>query len=309
MSKEIEFRNIGDLLGETIEEIVSKAGEVDAPMGEALSTGLLDLDAALGGLWPGELVCIAGTSRSGRHSLACQIGMSAARQGAAVLVVSTETGARQVALRVLAADARVDACRLEAGELDEDGWDRVADASGAISSLDLRVCCDRDIGMDDFVALAGDAMEGCGKGLVVLCGIDRVAETSGRDSCWVVERMKALAVDLRVPTVATADMPEGLVRCARMGGYDPSGIRMAVGVDDECDSLVLLDRSVTPEEGAGADAPDFGTAVVAVAKNRHGACGAVELAFAVEYGRFLDLIRDEGSRSGFCSQRLSLTGR
>ena len=290
MSDEIKVQNIGELLEETMEEIISKASEPDTPECEVLSTGLLNLDAVLDGLWPSELVCIAGTSRSGRHSLACQIGLSAARQGAAVLIVSTETSARQVALRALAADARVDACRLEAGELDEGRWSRVADASGTISGLDLRVCCDRDISIDDVAAFAGDAMDGCGKGLVVLCGIDRIAETSGHDSCLVVERIKALSVDWCVPVIVTVDMPEGIVRCARMGGYNPSGIRMAVGVDDECDALMLLDRSVTPEEGASADAPDFGTAVVAVAKNRHGACGTAELAFVREYGRFLDLV-------------------
>ncbi len=292
MNGEIKVRSIRNLLEETMEEIVSKASEVDAPEGEVLSTGLLNLDAVLGGLRPGELVCIAGTSRAGRHSLACQIGLSAAKQGAAVLVVSTETSARQVTLRALAADARVDACRLETGELDECGLRRIADASESISELDLRVCCNRDIGMDDVVASAEDATCGCDKGLVVLCGIDRIAETSGRDSCWAVERMKALAVDLCVPVVVTVDMPEGIVKCVRMGEYDPSGIRMAVGVDDECDALMMLDRSVTPEEGAKVDSPDYGKAVVAVAKSSHGACGTVELAFAAEYGRFLDLVDD-----------------
>ena len=291
MSKEIMVQDIGKLLEETIEDITIRASEVDVSGGESLSTGLLNLDAVLGGLRPGEVVCIAGTSRSGRHSLACQIGLSAAKQGAAVPVVSTETSARQIALRALAADARVDLSELEAGRLDEDGWKRVVDAAGAISGLDLRVCCNRDLNMDDVNAFAEDAMGGCGKGLVVLCGIDRIAETDGRDSCWVVERMKELAIELRVPVVVTVEVAEGVVKCIRRGGYGPDGIGMAVGgVEDECDALMLLDRSVTPEEGAGADAPDFGTAVVAVAKNRYGSCGTVELAYVREYGRFLDLL-------------------
>ena len=290
MSKDFKVRNIGELLEEAIEDITKKANGADASDDVVLSTGFLNIDGTIGGLRPGELACIAGTSRSGRHSLACQIGLSAAKQGASVLVVSTETSARQVALRALAADARVGVSELDAGRLDEDGRKRVVDAASVISELDLRMCCDRDIDMDDVVAFAEDAMDGCGKGLVVLCGVDRIAETSDRDPCWVVGRMKALAVDLRVPVVVTVDMPEGIVRCARMGGYDPSGIRMAVGVDGGCDVLMLLDRSVTPEEGAGAGAPDFGTAVVAVAKNCHGACRMIRLAYAQEFGRFLDLV-------------------
>ena len=193
MGKEIKVQSIGSLLEETVEEITIKASGIDVSEGEILSTGLHNLDEVLGGLRPGELVCIAGTSRAGRHSLACQIGLSAARQGAAVLVVSTETSARQIALRALAADARVDISELEAGRLGEDGWERVVDAAGTISGLYLRVYCNRDIGMDDVNAFAEDAMGGCSKGLVVLCGVDRIAETSGRDSCWVIERMRGNA--------------------------------------------------------------------------------------------------------------------
>lgn len=293
MSKGFKVQDIGELLEETMEGIVIKASEVETSGGETLPTGLLNLDAVLGGLWPGELVCIVGTSRSGRHSLACQMGISAAKQGASVLVVSAETSARQIAVRALASDARVDVCKLETGELDDDGWERVASASEMISSLDLRVCCNRDIGMDDVEDLAGDALEGCAKGIAVVCGIDRIAEVCGCDAGWVTRRMKALAVGLRAPVVVTVDLTESIVRSVRMSGYSPSGIALAVGgVDDECDALMLLDRSVTPEEGAEANAPDFGTAVVAVAKNRYGACGTADLAFVREFDRFLDLVDD-----------------
>ena len=295
MSSEIKVQEIGKLLEETIEDVTIKANGIGVFEGEMLSTGLLNLDEVLGGLRPGEVVCLAGTSRPGRHSLACQIGLSAAKQGAAVLVVSTETSARQIALRALAADARVDLSELEAGRLDEDGWKRVVDAAGTISGLDLCVCCNRGIGMDDVSSIAEDAMDGRDKGLVVLCGVDRIAEASGCDAGWAVERMKTLAVELHVSVVVTVNVAEGVVKCIRKGGYDSSDIGMAVGgIEGECDALMLLDRSVTPEEGAEADAPDFGAAVVAVAKNRHGACGAARFAFVREYGRFLDLVDDEG---------------
>ena len=119
MNSEIKARDIKVLLEETIEGVTNVAKGVVEVEGTELSTGLLNLDEVLGGLWPGELVCIAGTSRAGRHTLACQNAFAAAKQGATVLVVSTETSENQVALRVLSAEARVDFCRLQAGELGE----------------------------------------------------------------------------------------------------------------------------------------------------------------------------------------------
>ncbi len=150
--------------------------------------------------------------------------------------------------------------------------------------------------MDDVVAFAEDAVGSRDKGLVVPCGVERIAETSGCSPECAVEQMRALAVGLRVPAVVTVDVAEGVVKRIRKGGYGPDDIGMAVGgLEDESDALMLLDRSLTPEEAAEADAPDFGAAVVSIARNRHGACGAAELAFVREYGRFLDLADDAGA--------------
>jgi len=109
--------------------------------------------------------------------------------------------------------------------------------------------------------------------------------------------VKEIAVKMGVCAVATVNVAEGIARSIRKGGYDSGDIGIASGsVEDECDALMFLDRSVTPEEGAKADAPDFGTAVVAVARNAHGSCGLVRLAYVPEYGRFLDLVDDEAER-------------
>ena len=294
MSNEIRAKDIKELLEETIEDVTNTAKGIVEVEGTELSTGLLNLDGALGGLWPGELVCIAGTSRSGRHALACQIAFAAAKQGASVLLVSTEMSENQVALRALSAEARVDFCRLQSGELGEDDWKRVVDAAGAVSGYDLHVCCSRDVGMGDVVELAGQVLEGCDKGLIVVCGMRRIAEGCGRDAGWAAAQLKDFAVKMGVCAVATVDVAEGIARCIRKGGYDPGDVGVvAEAVEDECDALMFLDRSVTPEEGARADAPDFGTAVVAVARSAHGSCGLVRFAYAPEFGRFLDLVDDE----------------
>ena len=117
MSNEIKAKDIRDLLEETIEDVTNVAKGVVEVEGEELSTGLLNLDEVLGGLWPGEL--------------------------------------------------------------GEDDWKRVADAAGAISGYDLHVCCSRDVGMGDVVELAGQVLEGCDKGLIVVCGMRRIAEGCG----------------------------------------------------------------------------------------------------------------------------------
>jgi len=298
MSNENMAENIGSVLEETLGDVTKTVKGIEGFEGESFSTGLENLDAVLGGLVPGELACIAGTSRAGRHTLACQIAFSVAKQGSPVLLVTLETSRRQVALRALSAEARVGLSDLSAGELGEDELKRIVDASEAISGYDLHLCCGRDIGAGDVTELVEESLGGRGGGLVVLCGVERLGENCGHDADWAAARMKNLAVEMGLPVVITVGVHEGIARCVRKGGYDLCDVGIALdSVADECDVLTLLDRSSTPEEGARADAPDFGTAVVAVARNAHGSCGLVRLAYAPEYGRFLDLVDDEAVRA------------
>ena len=63
-----------------------------------LPTGLLDADRDLGTLQPGELVIVAARTGVGKSSFVRQVGAKVALDGRGVVMVSTEMGAREIAI-------------------------------------------------------------------------------------------------------------------------------------------------------------------------------------------------------------------
>jgi replicative DNA helicase len=63
-----------------------------------IPTGLIDIDRSLGTLQPAELVLVAARTSVGKSSFVRQVGMRAAFDGRPVVFVSTEMGAREIAI-------------------------------------------------------------------------------------------------------------------------------------------------------------------------------------------------------------------
>ncbi|HET8644437.1 MAG TPA: replicative DNA helicase, partial [Vicinamibacteria bacterium] len=88
-----------------------------------LPTGFVDLDERTSGLQKGDLIIVAARPAMGKTSLVLNIAQNAAaKTGEAVGLFSLEMAKEQLVLRMLCADARVDAHRLRTGALQEKDW-------------------------------------------------------------------------------------------------------------------------------------------------------------------------------------------
>lgn len=104
---------------ETIYESMLDGGQ--ALTGRGFSTGLVDVDNALGYVPPGSFVLLASHTHHGKSMLACNVAAHVANQGGRVLVVTTEYPKQGYFKRILAAIAEVPLeCLMVPGEkLDE----------------------------------------------------------------------------------------------------------------------------------------------------------------------------------------------
>ena len=108
-----------------------------------LSTGLRDLDKKMGGLHPSDLIILAGRPGMGKTALATKIAFGAARSLLAearaddpnavskgsVAFFSLEMSADQIALRLLAEEARVSGDRIRRGEIGQKDFDKFVQVS------------------------------------------------------------------------------------------------------------------------------------------------------------------------------------
>ena len=84
-------------------------------IGGPIMTGFNDLDDLLGGLQRSDMVILGARPSLGKSTLAMNVSLNAAANGASVGVFSLEMSREQLALRLLAADAEIDAHRLRLG--------------------------------------------------------------------------------------------------------------------------------------------------------------------------------------------------
>ena len=131
----IPLREIYDQYLEDRAGIIDPADQPGGP----IMTGFNDLDELLGGMQRADLIILGARPSVGKSTLAMNVALNAAKAGANVGVFSLEMSREQLALRLLAGDAEIDAHRLRLGLYTQAEEGRIIDSIGQLSELPLYI--------------------------------------------------------------------------------------------------------------------------------------------------------------------------
>lgn len=290
-----------------------------------ISTGLADIDRKLGGLHPSDLIILAGRPSMGKTALATNIAFNIAKayrkgeradgtigtvNGGVVGFFSLEMSAEQLATRILSEQAEVSSEKLRRGEMEEDDFRRVVEASRALSSIPLYI--------DDTPALSISAIATRARRLKRKSGLDvlfidylqlaRAAsakENRVNEVSEITQGLKAIAKELNIPVIALSQLSRQ-VESREDKRPQLSDLRESGSIEQDADSVMFVfreqyyhERLKPPEddpkfpEWAEKAERVFNRAEAIIGKQRHGPIGTVELAFHGEFTRFSDLARPE----------------
>jgi len=270
-------------------------------------TGFADLDALTSGLVPGELAILAGRPSMGKTSLAMNIAEHAAlTDKRPVLVFSLEMAARQLMLRLTASLGRIPLKGLRHGDLREDEWSRVTNATMRLSQTALKIDDAADLSVSDITARARKVhRESGGVALIVVDYLQLIAtrgkvENRNLEVAKISQGLKALAKSLNVPVLALSQLSRAVEQRPNKRPM-MSDLRDSGGIEQDADLIAFIYR----DEVYNPESADKGTAEVIVAKQRQGETGLVRLMFNGGFCRFENLARDwepaakpEPARSG-----------
>ncbi len=259
-------------------------------------TGFIDLDSMLTGLHPGELIIVGARPAMGKTSFAMNIAEYAAvNKGKTTAVFTLEMPREQIALRMLCSDARVDMQRVRKGILHDDDWMRLARSLGPLAASPMYI--------DDTAALSPTQlrsrcrrlmMEKDGLDLIVidylgLMRSDGRTENRNMEISEISRRLKAIALELKIPIVACAQLSR-----ANKDRIDKrpvlSDLRDSGSIEQDADVVMFLHR----EEYYNKDTEDKNIGEVIVSKQRSGPLGTVRLAWLSESTTFANLAKDKG---------------
>ena len=282
------FASMREIVKESFRTIDQLSQSKDVVSG--LATGFVDIDEMTSGLQKGELVIVAARPAMGKTSFCLNIAQHVAmRVGETVGLFSLEMSKEQLALRLLCADARIDAHRLRTGKLNEKDWARLAkaysdltqsrifvDDSATISPLEMRAKCRRLKAEHGLALVIVDYLQ-----LVSLAGR---SENRQQEMSAISRSMKGLAKELGVPVIALSQLsraPEA--RTDRRPQL--SDLRESGAIEQDADIVMFIYRE---EEYKPSD-ENRGLAEIIIGKQRNGPTGSRKLAFIKEFTRFENL--------------------
>lgn len=289
------FNKMGELMIASYKELEARYAEKKAITGVA--TGFDDLDVMMAGMQRGDLIVVAGRPSMGKTAFSMNVAQNTsirADDTGVVAVFSLEMSAQQIAMRMLAVEARVDMQHLRTGSFSASDWSRLAGASGSlaesaifvddtpsISVMEVRSKCRRlkreekklDLVVIDYLQLMSGRSN---------------SERREQEISEITRSLKGLAKELDVPVIILSQLNRSLESRADKRPM-MSDLRESGAIEQDADVIMFIYR----DEVYNKKPENEGIAEIIVAKQRNGPTGIVKLTFLKRYTRFENHARND----------------
>lgn len=291
------FEQMSPIMGKTLDQIekfYKRQGHVTG-----IATGFLKLDELTAGLQESELTIIAGRPSSGKTSLGLNIASYVAMvEGIPVGFFSLEMSKRQLGIRLLCAEARVDAHKARTGRLGDDEWTKISMCVGNLSEAPIFVDDTAALGVLEMRAKARRLKKEKNIGLLVidylqLMHASRKIDNREREVSIISGSFKALAKELNIPVVALSQLSRAVE--VRGGDKRPilSDLRESGTLEQDADLVLFVYRPELHMKSEDAKKKDLkGKAEIIIGKSRNGPIGTVHLTFLKKFTKFADPVEE-----------------
>jgi replicative DNA helicase len=284
---------MADALQNTLDELEALYASTGDITG--VPTGYTDLDRLLLGLQPANLVVVAARPGAGKTSFAlgaaANVAMVSRRP---VLFFSMEMGTLELTKRLLAGEARVDARRLQTGNIPEQDWTKLSHAVGRLAEAPLFIDDNPHCTVMEMRAKSRRTKARHGDlGLVVvdylqlMTPMGKRAENRQVEVAEISRGLKILARELNCPVMACSQLNRQL-EYRQDKRPMLADLRESGSLEQDADVVAFIYR----DDIYNPDSEQRGTAEIIVSKHRNGPTGTTRLAFVDRLTKFADMAHD-----------------
>lgn len=286
-----EVVSAADVMRSLVDEWERRAnlgGELDG-----LSTGLKDLDEALQGLRPEQLIVVAGRAKMGKTTFAMGIARhNAIRAKKQVLVVSLEMSNHQLLDRVAAAEGSVPLSLIRKGTAMDSHPTQMSAAASKIIGSSLKLADIPGITMSRIRSLARRHKRIHGLDLLMIDHLglveheDRKLDARQRTS-ENTRLAKLIAKELKIPVILLAQLNRALEQRPNKRPI-LSDLRESGSIEQDADAVLFVYR----DEVYHPETEFKGTAEIIIGAGRDVEACTIRTAYQGQYNRFIDLAGD-----------------
>lgn len=252
--------------------------------GEAMDTGLIDLDRIITGFEPGQLVIIAGRPGHGKSALAGTIAVNLAKRGRRVLLFSMEMSKGEVAGRFVSRLAHIPGGVLKRpGDMTDTQKEAMINGFEALKALPITINTQGSLTPEEVTSIATRQERTEGLDLVIVDYLQlmstgkKVDGSRVQEISYITRTLKNLAVSLDVPILLLSQLSRANDKENRPPRL--TDLRDSGTIEQDANTVILLNREI---EGGQMTAKTIAN----VAKQRDNSPGTCTLYFACSYGHF-----------------------
>jgi replicative DNA helicase len=284
-----DFSPISEVLAvslERLDELVRNKGKITG-----LATGFTDFDNRTAGLQPSDLILLGARPSMGKSALLLNIAHHIAiNQQIPTAYFTLEMSKEQCVNRLLCAEAKIDAQKLRTGDLKDEDWAKVPEATYSLSKGALYLDDTPGITIREMRAKCRRLKMEKGLQLVMVDylqlmsgGASHRAESRQQEISEISRSLKGLAKELNCPVFTAAQLSRAVE--ARTD-HRPmlSDLRESGAIEQDADVVAFLYR----EEYYKPDTEKKNQAEIIIAKQRNGPTGTVELTWIGQYTKFVN---------------------
>lgn len=287
-TKADEQENFADMFSGLVQDIYDKGEEEEGTV-FGVPTGFPTLDEKTTGLHPGQFIIIAARPGVGKSTLAVDFARNASyRAGKSIMFFSLEMGRSELAMRILAAESRVELNKIRSGKLSVEEWENIAATSERFigSNFIIDDSPNTTITQIRSKALRQKNSE-AGLDMILLDYLQLmrspgVVESRQQEVSDFSRSLKLLAKELKVPVIALSQLNRGSENRTDKRPMI-SDLRESGSLEQDADMVMLIHR---PEATDPNDNP--GNADLILAKNRSGETGNIQLMPLLAFSKFLE---------------------
>lgn len=257
-------------------------------------SGFTALDNMTGGFQNSDLIIVAARPSMGKTAFVLSLARNAAiDHNKPIGFFSLEMSAQQLVLRLICAEARVDAHSVRTGRLPEEQWRHLStrigklynakifiDDTPALSILELRAKARRLKAEHNVSMIIVDYLQ--------LMQGPKNAQSREQEISMISRSLKALAKELNIPVIALSQLNRAVETTADKRPT-LANLRESGAIEQDADVVLFIHRpekyNILEEAGKSTQ----GIAEIIIGKQRNGPTGEVELTFINQYARFENL--------------------
>jgi replicative DNA helicase len=283
------FVSMRDAVFTTMEMLESIHGKHSGVTG--VPSGFSALDNLTGGFQPSDLVIVAGRPSMGKTALVLSLARNAAiDHNVPIGFFSLEMAAQQLVLRLICAEARVNAHSVRTGRLPEDQWRQLSTRIGKLHAAKIFIDDTPALGILELRAKARRLKVEHNIGMVIIDYLQlmqgpKSAQSREQEISIISRSLKALAKELNIPVVALSQLNRA-VEATKDKRPTLANLRESGAIEQDADVVLFVHRPEMYDIPQEAGKSTEGLAEIIIGKQRNGPTGDIELSFIKEYARF-----------------------